>query len=74
MDLAENKPEEYRCAGCKAPVDPAGARWRMGRDGWEHNCPGQYPIVGHCPSERVSSDGASDVVVEPVFQYDVHAS
>jgi hypothetical protein len=59
MDLNCNKPEDYRCATCKCAVDPADARWRMGRDGWEHNCPDQYPIVGHSPSERVPVEAAA---------------
>lgn len=53
MILKENKPEEYRCARCKASVEAADPRWRMGCDGWEHACADRDPNGGHNASERV---------------------
>lgn len=49
-------PDHYRCAGCEAAVDPIDERWRMGFNGWEHECPGADLHVGHCPSEPVIVD------------------
>lgn len=58
MELGANKPEDYRCAGCKAPVDPTDARWRMDVDGWSHACLDRHPQAGHCCSERVRRAGS----------------
>lgn len=54
-------------------VDPTNECWRIGLDGWEHNCPGQYPVVGHSPSERIPKP-ESTVIEVPVFNYETHAS
>lgn len=55
-DLGQNKPEDYRCVGCKAMVDPTDLRWRMGYNRWEHSCPGRHPQAGHYESERVPEE------------------
>jgi hypothetical protein len=53
------RPGDFRCAGCKAAVDPINARWRMGFNGWEHACPDHHPQAGHCPSERIPAEAVA---------------
>lgn len=46
-------PGDYRCAACKAAVEPMNERWRMGFNGWEHACPDRHPQAGHCEAEKI---------------------